>query len=141
MWRVGLQLQLCATGAKWHPAKAQSTYCACLPACQSARLSACTPVCLPGCLLSADIIWGHAYLNVCRIFTAIVSNFMAQVVVNFVRAESRQLCICCGTQIEFSRIQFASAAAATARLPVACSVIDIFVALCRSVAACLFAVY
>lgn len=43
-------------------------------------------VCLPGCLLSADIIWGHAYPNVCRIFTAIVSNFMAQVVVNFVRA-------------------------------------------------------
>lgn len=37
-------------------------------------------------LLSADIIWGHAYPNVCRIFTAIVSNFMAQVVINFVRA-------------------------------------------------------
>lgn len=45
-WFVGLLLlQLCATGAKWHPAKAQQQqqFGVCpparLPACQSVRLS------------------------------------------------------------------------------------------------------
>lgn len=93
MLRMGL-LQLCATGVKWHPARAQQRQLGVylLLGCQSVRqsvwlsLRSALFVCLPGCLLSADIIWGHAYPNVCRIFTAIVSNFMAEVVVNFVRA-------------------------------------------------------
>lgn len=136
-------LQLCATGAKWHPARAQQWQLGVylLPACLSVRSFVCLAIppwlCSSACLAACWvlILYGVMPTPMFAVFLQLSFQILWLKLLYISFEPCSQLCICCGTQTQFPRIH-------SARMPVACPVIDICSPVAAAApAACLLAVY